>query len=265
MAAFLLFLVLICSWFPSLLYQRQAARMLRADAVTTDTFRKMQMSEDTLIRLLESSEDVSVGEILTVWYPFLEGRFASVPAWMSRDAIYAWRRRLLHDNRKGYLSVKEAYAAIWDDIACFPVNGTEVSYENSWMFERTYGGIRGHEGTDLMPAENRSGVFPVVSMTDGTVENIGWLEQGGYRIGIRSENGGYFYYAHLDSYAREFAIGERVYAGDRLGMMGDTGYGPEGTSGQFPVHLHVGIYIRTGASGEMSVNPYWVLRYAQRF
>jgi len=33
--------------------------------------------------------------------------------------------------------------------------------------------------------------------------------------------------------------------------------------GMFDVHLHLGIYIRTEQSQEQSVNPYWVLRYAE--
>ncbi len=262
-AVFLAVLVLTSSWFASLLYQRQAAGMLHADVVNSDRFRKMQMSEETLSLLLDAPNGMTPGEILTVCYPFSSGASGLAPSWMSKNAILSWRRRLVHDNQNGYLSVKNGYEAVWDDIVCFPVTGTEITYENSWMFERIYGGIRGHEGTDLMPAENLSGVFSVVSMTDGAVEKIGWLEQGGYRIGIQSESGGYFYYAHLDSYAREFAVGELVYAGERLGMMGDTGYGPEGTRGQFDVHLHIGIYIRTDLSEETSVNPYWVLRYAQ--
>ena len=45
-------------------------------------------------------------------------------------------------------------------------------------------------------------------------------------------------------------------AGDILGYMGDTGYGEEGTTGKFPVHLHVGIYVRTDAVAELAVNPY---------
>ena len=36
-----------------------------------------------------------------------------------------------------------------------------------------------------------------------------------------------------------------VQAGEILGFMGNTGYGQEGTSGRFPVHLHLGIYITT--------------------
>ena len=43
--------------------------------------------------------------------------------------------------------------------------------------------------------------------------------------------------------------------------MGNTGYGDEGTSGKFPVHLHLGIYISTENKEEQSVNPYWILRY----
>ena len=45
--------------------------------------------------------------------------------------------------------------------------------------------------------------------------------------------------------------------------MGDTGYGPEGTTGQFPVHLHVGVYVPLGADQEMAINPYWMLCYLE--
>ena len=46
---------------------------------------------------------------------------------------------------------------------------------------------------------------------------MGWLELGGYRIGIRSTHGAYLYYAHLDSYRKGLAIGDMVKAGDILG------------------------------------------------
>ena len=46
--------------------------------------------------------------------------------------------------------------------------------------------------------------------------------------------------------------------------MGDTGYGKvEGTSGNFAVHLHFGIYIATKNYSELSVNPYTVLKYLE--
>ena len=51
---------------------------------------------------------------------------------------------------------------------------------------------------------NKDGVYPVISVSDGYISNIGWLELGGWRIGITSCNGIYNYYAHLDSYYWDF-------------------------------------------------------------
>ena len=157
--------------------------------------------------------------------------------------------------------------AVWQDVTCFPVPQSQtreemdVSYCDSWMQSRTFGGKRGHEGCDIMASVNTRGVYPVVSMTDGVVEAVGWLKLGGWRIGIRSPNGGYFYYAHLAEYAADFEVGEEINAGELLGFMGDSGYGDtSGTVGNFPVHLHVGIYINDADGNEVSVNPYWVLR-----
>lgn len=167
--------------------------------------------------------------------------------------------------------LEEYEEAIWGDLEYFPVplprqgSSLAVSYDNSWMSERSFGGKRGHEGTDLMASLNERGRYPVVSITDGVVEKVGWLKLGGYRIGIRSPSGGYFYYAHLYDYAREFQEGEEVKAGELLGFMGDSGYGEqEGTIGQFAVHLHVGIYVEGNQGEEVSVNPYWVLKWLEK-
>ena len=137
----------------------------------------------------------------------------------------------------------------------------KISYIDGWMAERTYKGKRGHEGTDVMASLDKRGVYPVLSMTDGVITNLGWLDKGGYRVGITSNSGTYYYYAHLDSYAN-ISEGSKVKAGELLGYMGDSGYGPEGTKGQFAVHLHVGIYtVKDGQ--EISVNPYYVLQFLE--
>ena len=156
---------------------------------------------------------------------------------------------------------------VFAEMMCFPVvkDGTEegypVSYENTWGAERSYGGTRSHEGCDLMGDQNERGKYKICSMTDGVVKNIGWLEQGGWRIGIESDSGVYYYYAHLDSYEKAFEKGERVVAGQILGRMGDSGYGKEpGTKGNFAVHLHVGIYVRDLSGKERAINPYWYLK-----
>ena len=91
-----------------------------------------------------------------------------------------------------------------------------------------------------------------------------WLPLGGYRIGIRSPHGGYFYYAHLSGYEANIRKGQTVAAGDILGYMGNTGYGSEGTRGKFPVHLHLGIYIEVPFQKELSVNPYWLLKIFEK-
>lgn len=153
--------------------------------------------------------------------------------------------------------------AIRADLQIFPIPESTlhpkytVSYEDSWMTARSFGGERGHEGTDLMLSPDRRGIFPVLSMTDGVVEKQGWLPQGGYRLGIRSDRGIYYYYAHLYDYAEGIEEGTIVVSGQLLGFAGDTGYSNiEGTVGNFPVHLHVGIYYNDTKGQETAVNPY---------
>lgn len=160
--------------------------------------------------------------------------------------------------------------AVWQDIVYFPVprnrldDGMNVTYADSWMDGRSYGGERSHEGCDIMASVNKREHYPIVSISDGVIENIGWLKLGGYRIGIRSSHGAYFYYAHMSSYAKEFTVGETVAAGEWLGFMGDTGYSEtEGTTGNFPVHLHVGVYLNDINGKEVSYNPYPFLQYLE--
>lgn len=161
----------------------------------------------------------------------------------------------------------EQVDAVFSELKCFPVvkeqtdGGYPVSYENSWGALRSYGGKRAHEGCDLMAKVSERGRYYVCSMTDGTVRNIGWLEKGGWRIGIESESGIYYYYAHLDSYEKAFEPGEKIVAGQLLGRMGDSGYGKRpGTKGKFDVHLHVGIYVNDSEGRERAINPYWFLK-----
>ena len=64
------------------------------------------------------------------------------------------------------------------------------------------------------------------------------------------------------SMRRSLKLGETVLAGTHLGYMGDTGYSDiPGTTGNFPVHLHFGIYINDENGQELSVNPYPMVLY----
>lgn len=258
----LFFLVLIQTRLTGILQEKALAGNLKREAIESDAFREMKLSEESISRIKRSSDQTNLtfGEQLVILYARRNGNLTAVPEQWNGEQVIGWKRFLTQYNEEGYQAFCDAYGAVWNDIVCFPVAESGMVYENSWMFERNYGGKRGHEGTDIMPPENLSGYYRILSMTDGVVEQVGWLPKGGYRIGIRSPSGGYFYYAHLDSYSRNFQVGDPVAAGEVLGTMGDTGYGQEGTRGKFGVHLHLGIYIRTETQAEMSVNPYWILR-----
>lgn len=161
---------------------------------------------------------------------------------------------------------------IFTEIKYFPIpegytddSGSSFMYGDSFGSARNYGGERIHLGTDILDRENIRGRIKIVSMTDGTVENIGWNELGGFRVGIRTINGNYYYYAHLDSFATGLKQNDTIKAGDIIGFMGDTGYSKkEGTTGNFPVHLHIGINPKTTIKkDEFWINPYPFLRYVE--
>jgi len=178
-----------------------------------------------------------------------------------RSEFYSEEQR---NHREKYADeCKSIISDVESEVIYYPVVESSVdksystTFTDSWMSERTFGGNRGHEGADIMATVNKRGVYPVISMTDGVITNLGWLEKGGYRVGITSDSGIYYYYAHLDSYSN-IKEGQRVRAGEILGYMGDSGYGPEGTKGKFAVHLHIGIYVYVDGI-EVSLNPYYIL------
>lgn len=181
---------------------------------------------------------------------------------MKPISSFSWYAMLLPQETTN--DYAKAFQTVLSNVRCFPVakdpQGNEtVSYEDSWGKSRNYGGNRLHEGTDILTSNNVRGYFPIVSVSDGVIEKKGWLKLGGYRLGVRSSGGVYFYYAHLASYAEGIQEGSVVKAGQVIGYMGDSGYGKEGTVGKFDVHLHFGIYLKMRKK-DVSVNPYEVLR-----
>lgn len=142
----------------------------------------------------------------------------------------------------------------------FPVDTNyNYSYRSTWGDRRGFGGVRIHEGTDIFAGYGT----PVHATTYGVVELKGWNLYGGWRIGIRDIFNIYHYYAHLSAYNDEIQVGQVVKPGDILGKVGSTGYGPPGTSGKFPPHLHYGMYKDDG-DREWSFDPYPFLRKWER-
>ncbi len=205
--------------------------------------------------------EISVAEVLTT--NMIYNSYEAPDTLLDTKDFYRIRNRLVRINNERYAQIYNVYRSIYSDIKYFPVAASttdrySISFENSWAQQRTYGGERIHEGCDIIPSVNERGLYPVISVCDGTVTNIGWLELGGYRVGITSDNGIYYYYAHLSEYS-DIALGQTVHAGQVLGYMGDSGYSQiEGTVGNFCVHLHFGIYLNE-PSEEIAINPYHIL------
>ena len=74
----------------------------------------------------------------------------------------------------------------------------------------------------------------------------GWNRYGGWRVGIRDINNNYHYFAHLNGFAKDLHTGQVVEPGQLIGSVGSSGYGPPGTAGKFPPHLHYGMYRDNG-------------------
>ena len=167
-------------WIPKLQYQSEKSR-LSEDIVYSDFFRRQPVSDEVLKKLKESEDP---GKFLGLYW--LESDFEREKT--VGDITKSENRWKKAERWNTYVSVCRA---IWNDLEYFPVAETNfgkanVSFSDSWMLDRTYKGDRKHEGTDIMPSVNKRDYFPVVSMTDGIVTSVGWLELGGYRVGITS-------------------------------------------------------------------------------
>ncbi len=146
------------------------------------------------------------------------------------------------------------------DNKVFPfATNAEYTYEDGYGDSRSYGGNRSHEGIDLIAD---TGV-PILSVCDGVIVQVGWLELGGYRIGIRGQDNVYYYYAHLSRYDGKPKVGDKIKKGQLIGYVGDTGYGSEGTTGEFEPHLHFGMYY--GKENKLKAfNPFPFLQLWER-
>lgn len=166
------------------------------------------------------------------------------------------------------------------DLGAFPESSRVVfplpdeylgSYEAGWGSPRPQGG---HEGADLMSPAGT----PEFAVTDGTIVEVaganenGWNRLGGYTVMLEAaydvgpiRSGDLFYYAHLDERS-SLPIGTEVRAGQQVGVVGDTGEGPEGTRGEFPSHLHLGWYDAGEARSEVesgAMDPYPLLLWLE--
>ena len=118
----------------------------------------------------------------------------------------------------------------------FPVAGSAAKVGSIWGDDRD-GGARRHEGIDIF-APKRT---PVVAAGAGIVGRVNETAIGGKVVWMRpTDKNINLYYAHLDE--QLVSPGQRVEAGDTLGLVGNTG-----NARTTPSHLHFGIYATGGA------------------
>ncbi|MGQ4668969.1 M23 family metallopeptidase [Metabacillus halosaccharovorans] len=160
----------------------------------------------------------------------------------------------------GHMKLYKHYGRLDLGKHTFPVPlGHNFSYKNTWGDARGWGGRRIHEGTDIFA---NYGV-PVRSTCYGVIEMKGWNRFGGWRVGIRDINNTYHYFAHLNGFADGLNVGQIVEPGQLIGSVGSSGYGPPGTAGKFPPHLHYGLYKDNGRT-EWSFDPFPHLKSWER-
>lgn len=156
----------------------------------------------------------------------------------------------------GTKSLKENYGL----KAFLPIaKNYSFSHYDDFGSSRSYGFQRTHLGNDLMGSIGT----PIIAVESGVVENIGWNQYGGWRIGIRSfDTKRYYYYAHLRKnhpYAEGMEEGKTIKAGDVIGYLGMTGYSIEENVNNINVpHLHFGMQLIFDESQVDSPNEIWI-------
>ena len=158
----------------------------------------------------------------------------------------------------------EDSGAVWDYQyglkAFLPIaSGFDFSDSDDFGARRTYGYSRPHLGHDMMGLTGT----PIVAVESGTVAMLGWNQYGGWRVGIRSNDGKrYWYYAHLRKdrpYAEGLEEGDTVTAGEVIGYMGRSGYSAtENVNNIETPHLHIGLELIFDESQFESDNEIWV-------
>ena len=133
------------------------------------------------------------------------------------------------------------------DIAleAFPIQGM-CGYQDGWHDPRPGGRL--HVGVDIIAPEGKL----LYAVADGTITRIyrdfpGSMPGNGLRLTM--EDGTYFFYAHLLSFADGIDVGSKVKAGQVIGRNGNTG--SSGTA-----HLHFEIHPNGGAA----INPYPIVK-----
>jgi len=139
-----------------------------------------------------------------------------------------------------YVHVARLYTETAETRISMPLKDvSKRQITDTWHAPR--GTDRLHEGQDIFAPRGT----PIYSATRGYIYKVGEDNLGGHTVSVIGAGGRIYYYAHLDSYAPNIAVGDPVSTRSLLGYVGSTG-NANGT----PPHLHFGVYATSGA-----INP----------
>ena len=205
---------------------------------------------DTLVDKLKNGETMSD---LTSNLKFYDYYYESYSAVLGN---FIGNYQIETSNEDGTKYLKDNYGL----KAFLPIaKNYSFSHYDDFGNSRSYGFKRTHLGNDLMGSIGT----PIIAVESGVIENIGWNQYGGWRIGIRSfDTKRYYYYAHLRKnhpYAEGIEEGKTVKAGDVIGYLGMTGYSIKENVNNINVpHLHFGMQLIFDESQVDSPNEIWI-------
>ena len=156
--------------------------------------------------------------------------WAPNPKWgaYSTQRLVAAERRLERHGMPQRKALETAFAP-------FPVGGLAV-WSDTWGAPRYAGGYHPHHGQDLLCAEGT----PLLAVQPGVVA-LGSDPLGGTTIELTLRDGSFWYYAHLQHYAKGLTDGEHVSTGQVIGACGESG------DATVP-HLHFSYFTASGAA-----------------
>ena len=134
----------------------------------------------------------------------------------------------LYDPAKGVVTLEDA-DRLRERVLLVPVLG-KYPADVGATFSDGRSGARRHNAADIMAPRGTL----VISADDGVIRRLGVSTLGGITIYATDPDDRFvYYYAHLDGYAPDLHVAQRVRRGDILGYVGTTGNAPPDVP-----HLH---------------------------
>ena len=233
----------------------------RAEQPTAASYRyAVRAGEQVLVRLTLAAGPVAAPRVFVDAFALAAGQPPTLLKWSSTDTTAAgtdaYHYQAQEDGQHLLRVQPELLATgrytlqLWrgPGLGLFPVRGrTDAAIGSVWGDGRD-NNTRRHEGVDIMAPRGT----PAVAATSGTITRTGETELGGRVVWLAdAATGQHLYYAHLDRQLVQ--PGQRVQAGDTLGLVGNTG-----NARTTAPHLHFGIY----RAGRGAIDPLPFLRRA---